>query len=88
LKKILRNTSTPELRELWRKAEETAAEVATWPDWKRAGINVADRRIPAVKVSLYLPEDVFEWLKAEADREERSLSWVVAQCLRRAGAGK
>lgn len=31
-----------------------------------------------VGVSLYLPADMMEWLRAEAVRRERSLSWVVA----------
>lgn len=42
--KILRNLDTPEAREFWRKAEESARLVATWPDWKRAGINVVQVR--------------------------------------------
>jgi hypothetical protein len=43
-KKIGRNLSTEESREYWAAAERTAAEVSTWPDWKRAGINVSDIR--------------------------------------------
>lgn len=43
-RKIIRNLSTPEAREWWRTAEEAAAVVATWPDWKRAGINTAEVR--------------------------------------------
>ena len=38
--KPLRNLSTPEAREWWRRVEETARIVATWPDWKKGGINV------------------------------------------------
>ena len=44
LKKIVRNLSTPESRAFWATAEESAREVQTWPDWKRAGINVASLR--------------------------------------------
>lgn len=44
MNKITRNLDTPESREFWSKAEEAAAEVATWPDWKRAGINVSQTR--------------------------------------------
>lgn len=39
-KKIIRDLSTPEKRAYWAEIEKTAAEVRTWPDWKRAGINV------------------------------------------------
>ena len=42
--KILRNTSTPEGKTFWDSAVEAAKEVDTWPDSKRAGINVSDRR--------------------------------------------
>lgn len=42
--KLTRNLSTPETREFWATAERASAEVATWPAWKRAGINVSDRR--------------------------------------------
>lgn len=44
MKKIRRDLSTPEAREFWRVAEESAREVGTWPDWKRAGINVTQSR--------------------------------------------
>jgi len=44
MKKIKRNTSTPESKEFWDQAEKTSQEVEIWPDWKRAGINVADQR--------------------------------------------
>ena len=43
-KKISRNLSTEESREYWAAAQRTAEEVSTWPDWKRAGINVSDIR--------------------------------------------
>jgi len=39
-----RNLSTLEMREFWRHAEETAAEVDSWPEWKRAGIDIATER--------------------------------------------
>lgn len=42
--KIVRDLSTPERREFWARSEESAREVETWPDWKRAGINVATER--------------------------------------------
>jgi len=46
---IVRNMSTPECREFWESAERAAAEAETWPDWKRAGINVAQQRsVPRV----------------------------------------
>lgn len=56
MKKIVRDLSTEENREFWRSAEEASREVATWPDWKRAGINTAQirseaREIKPVKVS-------------------------------------
>lgn len=42
---IRRNMSTPANRAFWKDVEKVAAEVRSWPDWKRAGINVTDRRI-------------------------------------------
>ena len=39
-----RNLSTPESRAFWAGVERIAREVATWPPWKRAGINVAATR--------------------------------------------
>lgn len=44
VKPITRNESTPESREFWASAERSAAEVAEWPAWKRAGINVGQVR--------------------------------------------
>lgn len=44
MSKIIRNLSTPEGRAFWKSVEKSAAEVLTWPDWKRAGINVSDLR--------------------------------------------
>jgi hypothetical protein len=32
---LRKRTDTPELRAYWQFVEETAAEVATWPAWKR-----------------------------------------------------
>lgn len=42
--KVERNMSTPESRAFWKSAKKSAAEVASWPAWKRAGINVAQMR--------------------------------------------
>ena len=53
---IYRDLSTPESREFWAQAEKSAAEVATWPAWKRAGINVAHQR-PAPAQATPPPED-------------------------------
>lgn len=39
MSKVYRNTSTPEGKAFW-EPSALAAEVETWPDWKRAGINV------------------------------------------------
>lgn len=41
---IKRNLSTPKARAFWASAEANAADVETWPAWKRAGINVASTR--------------------------------------------
>lgn len=41
MSKVYRNTSTPEGKAFWEPSSR-AAEVDTWPDWKRAGINVSD----------------------------------------------
>jgi len=35
------------------------------------------------KQSLYFPEDMLDALTAEAERLDRSLSWVVQRCVRR-----
>ena len=45
MKKIIRNTSTPELKKFWSNSIENAKKVQSWPDWKRAGINEAHTRI-------------------------------------------
>jgi hypothetical protein len=39
-----RNMSTQESRDFWAFADACAREVRTWPDWRRAGINVAIER--------------------------------------------
>lgn len=44
IKKVIRNTSTPELKEVWSRTAECAKRVDSWPDWKRAGINEASMR--------------------------------------------
>lgn len=44
MKKIIRNTSTPEGKAFWDSVDKATKEVATWPVWKRGGINVSDRR--------------------------------------------
>jgi hypothetical protein len=42
--KIQRKLDTPEARDFWKSADEDAKRVGEWPAWKRAGINVAERR--------------------------------------------
>jgi hypothetical protein len=44
MSRILRDLSTDQSRSFWESAERSAAEVQSWPSWKRAGINVADVR--------------------------------------------
>ena len=44
MKSIQRNLATEENRNFWKAAESSAAEVAQWPDWRRAGINVTQVR--------------------------------------------
>jgi hypothetical protein len=61
--KLIRNTSTPEGKAFWEGVEKSAAEVRTWPDWKRAGINVAERRehprmTPELREKLVLSTEV------------------------------
>jgi hypothetical protein len=48
MNKIKRNMSAPESRRFWADIERTAAVVATWPAWRRAGINVRQGGIPHV----------------------------------------
>lgn len=43
---IFRNLSTESARRFWASVESAVREVATWPAWRRAGINVSDRRSP------------------------------------------
>jgi hypothetical protein len=57
VKKIVRNLSTPESRAFWEGIERTAAEVQTWPPWKRAGINVAQFRQEPRVVPVEAPPD-------------------------------
>lgn len=42
-RKVGRDLSTPENRAFWEPVARSA-EIAQWPAWKRAGINVSDRR--------------------------------------------
>lgn len=35
---LRKRTDTPELREYWRFVEKTAADVASWPAWKRGEV--------------------------------------------------
>jgi hypothetical protein len=42
--KIIRNIFTPESKKFWEEAEQNAAIVDAWSDWKRAGINVSEVR--------------------------------------------
>jgi hypothetical protein len=47
MKKITRNMSTDASKVFWETAQKHAMELEGWPDWKRAGINVAqERRAP------------------------------------------
>lgn len=41
---VQRDESTPEGKAFWAAAKAAAQSVATWPDWKRAGVNVATER--------------------------------------------
>lgn len=50
MKRVVRNLGTDESRTFWSTAEKAAAEVDSWPAWKRAGINVADLRTEAREV--------------------------------------
>jgi hypothetical protein len=38
----LNKKDTPEAREFWALAEKTAAEVAEWPEWKKASFRRSD----------------------------------------------
>ena len=38
-------------------------------------------RVDKRKQSLYFPEDMLAWLQAEADRQDRSLSWIAQKCV-------
>lgn len=42
------------------------------------------RKTDKRKQSFYLPEDVVNALQVEADRLDRSLSWVVQRCIKSA----
>ena len=57
--RISRNMSTPESRKYWFTVDQSAAEVATWPDWKRAGINVQQIRDEARQ----------EWAEPQVEEE-------------------
>lgn len=45
MKKLVRNLATEENRAFWKRVEQAAVEVRSWPDWKRAGINVNQTRL-------------------------------------------
>lgn len=55
--KIVRRMDTPEAREFWRFCDEAAKEVSTWPDWKRAGINVLDQ-LPVNRSGIVPPSNL------------------------------
>lgn len=44
MKKIVRDMSTAENKTFWQAAVTRAPQLAAWPSWKRAGINVAPIR--------------------------------------------
>lgn len=64
----VRNTSTEEGRAFWSSAEQAAAEVESWPDWKRAGINEAESRARARSEA-----------EPEAPREVYFARWVASR---------
>lgn len=41
---VVRNLDTPENRDFWEHSRRAAKEVATWPEWKRAGVNGGTER--------------------------------------------
>ena len=96
MKKIVRNMDTESSQEFWNSAEENAAEVRMWPDWKRAGINVSDMRqdmildaegieqMSMIGSSMNEP-DVHspEWEEMERLRQELKENEGVIKCLRR-----
>ena len=45
-----------------------------------ASVEKKERKTDKRKQSFYLPEDVVNALQVEADRLDRSLSWVVQRC--------
>jgi hypothetical protein len=53
MKKIVRNMSTDANRVFWETAQKHASVLEEWPDWKRAGINVAqERKAPRPPVAI------------------------------------
>jgi ribosomal protein L18E len=44
MRKIIRNLASDANKAFWKDAETVASDVRTWPDWKRAGINVSSIR--------------------------------------------
>jgi hypothetical protein len=47
MKKIIRNLASDANKAFWKDAETVAIKVRSWPDWKRAGINVSSVRTEA-----------------------------------------
>jgi hypothetical protein len=60
--KPVRDVSTPDNQIYWENAKATAAEVAAWPSWKRAGINVATERSAEGPPSTQRPAPDSSWL--------------------------
>ena len=56
--KIKRNLDTQESRDFWAHVDKCAAEVATWPEWKRVGISEPPqmRSTPREPVEANAPE--------------------------------
>ena len=56
--KIIRRLDTPEARAFWANVETITALVASWPDWKRAGINTLQIRPEPRPVPYKTPQTV------------------------------
>ncbi len=77
MRKIIRNTATPEGRAFWESAKRIAAQADGWPDSRRAGINVSQFRVGNASDDDFEPEIVARPVPAPPSPYEgrKELEW-------------
>lgn len=63
---LSRDMSTPENRAFWAHVEKNAAEVATWPEWKKVGIAIVVPEVDAERAERQRLSRLDAWDKSHA----------------------